>query len=637
MKKSLFLLLLAAGAVTSVACKNYLGNPHSKPVPPKVVPTTSSDLRVEPPNWWTSLRHNRVELLVRREGLSAYDVRLGEAKGVTLEKVTRGDSPNYLFLTLHIAEGAPQQKVPLLFAHPNGQNSFVHEFPIWYRNPDTKAQGLDARDVLYLIMPDRFANGDPANDNVPGMLDGLARDSLTGRHGGDLKGVLDRLDYLKDLGITAIWLNPELENDQAEASYHGYAITDMYRVDRRLGTNELYRDLVRACHDRGLKMVRDVVPNHIGVHHHWMKDLPFKDWVNVWPEMTQTSYRAPTLLDPYASEYDKKRFSDGWFVPSMPDLNQRNPHLANYLIQQAIWWVEYSGLDAYRIDTYTYSDQEFMSRFCREIREEYPAIHLFGEIWEYALPIQGFFADNQPMDRAQFDSNLPGVVDFQLCFAIQEALKREQGWTEGASRVYYTLAQDYFYENPFQNVTMLDNHDMTRFYTAVGENFNKYKSGIAFLLTTRGIPQLYYATEILGTGHEAPSHGNIRKDFPGGWPGDPANKFTATGRTSLENAAFEYVQALLRYRNATPTLHFGQLTQFVPEDGVYIYFRHDKAKTIMVLINTANTERTVDTKRFAERMQGFAFGKDVIYGLLYRDLTKIRLEANSPVVLELYR
>ncbi|MFN0014201.1 MAG: alpha-amylase family glycosyl hydrolase [Saprospiraceae bacterium] len=637
MKKSFFLLLLAAGAVVSVACKNYWGNPHSRPVPPKVVPASSGDLRVEPPNWWTGLRHNRVELLVRREGLSAYDVRLGEAKGVILEKVTRGDSPNYLFLTLQIAEGAPQQKVPLMFAHPNGTNAFVHEFPIWYRNPDSKAQGLDARDVLYLIMPDRFANGDPSNDNVPGMLEGLARDSLVGRHGGDLKGIMDHLDYLKNLGVTALWLNPELENDQTEASYHGYAITDLYRVDRRLGTNELYRELVRACHDRGLKMVRDVVPNHIGVHHHWMKDLPFKDWVNVWPEMTQTSYRAPSLLDPYASEYDKKRFNDGWFVPSMPDLNQRNPHLANYLIQQAIWWVEYSGLDAYRIDTYTYSDQEFMSRFCREIREEYPSIHLFGEIWEHAVPIQGFFADNQPLDRAKFDSNLPGVVDFQLCFAIQEALKREQGWTEGISRVYYTLAQDYFYENPFQNVTMLDNHDMTRIYTAVGENINKYKSGIAFLLTMRGIPQLYYATEILGTGFEAPSHGNIRKDFPGGWPGDPANKFTATGRTPLENAAFEYVQAFLRYRNLNTTLHFGQLTQFVPEDGVYVYFRHDKAKTIMVLINTANAERTVDTKRFAERMQGSAFGKDVVYGLLYKDLTKIRVEANSPVVLELYR
>lgn len=637
MKNILFLLLLAAGASVSLACKNYFGNPHTTPVAPKVVPAASGDLRVEPPNWWTGMVHNRVEVLMHREGLAAYEVRLGEAKGVTLEKVVRGDSPNYLFLTLNIASGAPQQKVPLVFTHPNGANSFVHEYPIWNRNPDVKAQGLDSRDVVYLIMPDRFANGDPSNDNVPGMLDGLARDSLTGRHGGDLKGVLDRLDYLKDLGITAIWLNPELENDQKEASYHGYAITDLYRVDRRLGSNELYRDLVRACHDRGIKMVRDVVPNHIGIHHYWMNDLPFKDWVNVWPEMTTTSFRAPTLVDPYASEYDKKLFSDGWFVPSMPDLNQRNPHLANYLIQQAIWWVEYSGLDAFRIDTYTYSDQGFMSRFCKEIREEYPAMHLFGEIWEYALTVQGFFADNQPMARAKFDSNQPGVVDFQVCFAIQEALKREQGWTEGATRIYYTLAQDYFYEDPTRNVVMLDNHDMTRFFSVVGENMNKFKSGIAFLLTTRGIPQLYYATEILGTGLEAPSHGNIRKDFPGGWPGDPVDKFTAAGRTPQENEAFDFVRTLLRYRNATPALQTGRLMQFVPEDGVYTYFRYDAGKTIMVLLNTANAERLVDTRRFAERMQGFSRARDVVTGQELPNLAKLYVERNSPLVLELLR
>lgn len=637
MKHSVLLFLLIAGASFPLSCKNYFGNPHPRPMPSKVVPAVGDDLRVEPPNWWTGMLHNRVEVLVRREGLADWTVRLGDARGVTLEKTVRGDSPNYLFLTLNIAAGAPQQKVSLVFSRPGSNETFVHEYPIWQRNTAPKAQGLDSRDVVYLIMPDRFANGDPSNDNVPGMLDSLNRNALLGRHGGDLKGILDRLDYLQDLGITAIWLNPELENDQAEASYHGYAITDLYRIDRRLGSNELFRDLVRACHDRGIKMVRDVVPNHIGSNHYWMRDLPTKDWLNVWPEMTITTYRAPTLLDPYASEYDKKRFNDGWFVPSMPDLNQRNPHLANYLIQQAIWWVEYAGIDAFRIDTYTYSDQEFMSRFCREIRNEYPAIHLFGEVWEYGVIPQGFFADNQPMTRAKFDSNLPGVVDFQLTFAIQEALTKEQGWTDGAARIYYTLAQDYFYEDPTRNVTMLDNHDMTRFFSVVGENLNKYKSGIAFLLTMRGIPQLYYATEILDTGFEAPSHGNIRKDFPGGWPGDPVNKFAAAGRTPQENEAFDFVRTLLRYRHATPALQTGRLMQFVPEDGVYAYFRYDAAKTVLVLLNTANAERTVDTGRFAERMQGFSRAKDVVTGRVLTDLGKIRVERNSPLVLELVR
>jgi glycosidase len=634
-----FSLLLFLGALVSfcLSCRNYLGNPHAHPIAPKVVPATTDDLRVEPPNWWTGMLHNRVQILVRREGLAAYEVHLGQAKGVKLEKIERGDSPNYLFLTLHIAEGAPQQKVPLIFTHPNKATAFTHEFPIWQRNRAPKGQGLTSRDVVYLIMPDRFANGDPANDNVPGMLDGLARDSLLGRHGGDLRGVLNRLDYLKDLGITAIWLNPELENDQARTSYHGYAITDLYRIDRRLGTNELYRDLVRACHDRGIKVVRDVVPNHIGDNHYWIKDLPTRDWLNVWPEMTQTSYRTPTLLDPYASEYDKKRFNNGWFAPSMPDLNQRNLYVANYLIQQAIWWVEYSGLDAFRIDTYAYSDLDFMSRFSAEIRAEYPAIHLFGEVWEYDVLVQGFFADKQPMARARFNSNMPGVVDFQIAFAIQEALKREQGWTEGAARIYYTLTQDYFYEDPTRNVIMLDNHDMSRFFSIIDENLDKYKSGIAFLLTTRGIPQIYYATEILGTGFEAPSHGNIRKDFPGGWASDSTDKFTPAGRTARENEAFEFMRTLLRYRNATPALQTGRLMQFVPEDGVYTYFRYDEERTIMVLLNTANTERTVDTRRFAERMQGFAQARNVITGQVLSDLGKLQLERNAPLVLELMR
>ncbi len=638
MKNVLFFLLITLAGPAGHSCKNYIGNPHNYIHPPKVVPATADDLRVEPPNWWTGMVHNRVELLVHREGVGAYAVQLGDVRGIRLEAVQKGDSPNYLFLTLAIGADAPAQKVPIIFTNPRDTSkSFTCEYTIAQRNQAPKAQGVDSRDVIYLIMPDRFANGNLGNDSYEGMREGLARDSLLGRHGGDLTGIMDHLDYLQDLGITAIWLNPELENDQASSSYHGYAITDLYRIDRRLGTNEQYRQFVRDCHNRGIKVIRDVVPNHIGHLHPWMQDLPTKDWVNIWPEMTQTSYRAPTLIDPYASEYDKKHFNDGWFVPSMPDLNQRNPHLANYLIQQALWWVEYSGLDAFRIDTYTYSDQEFMSRFCQEIRAEYPAIHLFGEVWEHALVVQGAFADDQPMQRANFDSNMPGVVDFQLCFAIEEALAREQGWTEGISRVYYTLAQDYFYKDPNRNVTMLDNHDMTRFFSKVGENMSKFKSGIAFLLTTRGIPQIYYATEILSTGFEAPSHGNIRKDFPGGWPGDPVNKFTAAGRTPQENEAFDFTRTLIRYRNATPALQTGKLMQFVPANDVYTYFRYDDSKTVMVLLNTANSARRVDTAPFAERMRGFSKAKNVITGAVLTNLSNLSLEPNSPLVLELMK
>ncbi|MBK6994184.1 MAG: cyclomaltodextrinase N-terminal domain-containing protein [Lewinellaceae bacterium] len=454
-------------------CNHFWGNPYKTPLPPRIVPVMNDSLRVEPANWWVGMTWNKLEILFQRPGLAEYEVRLEQGKGMKILKVVKGDSPNYLFVTLEINANAPAQKLEFVFS--KGKNTFTHEYPIRERNDAIKAQGVTPRDVIYLIFPDRFANGDPSNDNVAGMLQGLQREKDEGRHGGDLKGIRDHLDYLKDLGVSAIWLNPELENDQLEASYHGYAVTDHYRVDRRFGSNAELRELVTECHWRGIKVIRDVVLNHIGDNHWWMKDLPAKDWVNQWPAYTNTSFRAPSLVDPYASEFDKKHFNDGWFDKRMPDLNQRNPQVSNYLIQQAIWWIEYAGIDDFRIDTYTYSDQAFCSKWCQALLDEYPNLSMFGEIWENAVPVQGFFADDQPMKRGNFDSNLPGVVDFQLCFAIQDALTKETTWTEGASKIYYVLAQDYFYKDPYKNVIMLDNHDMTRIYTHIGESSTSTK------------------------------------------------------------------------------------------------------------------------------------------------------------------
>jgi neopullulanase len=633
-KYSSFFVFLLALSVPA-ACHNFIGNPHRHATPPRMVPVGDGDLRVEPANWWIGMRHRQVEILVHRSGVGAYAVRLGRSSGVRLVRVDRADSPNYLFVTLDIDPKAKEQKVPLIFS--KGAQTFTHEFPILQRPKEVRAQGVDARDAVYLLMPDRFANGDPSNDIVPGMLQNAQRDSTLMRHGGDLKGISDHLDYIADLGFTTLWLNPELENDQARESYHGYALTDHYRVDRRLGTNEQLRDLVRDCHRRGMKVVRDVVLNHIGDNHYWMKDLPYKDWINQWPEFTRTTYRAPVLVDPYASEADRKLFNDGWFDTTMPDLNQRNPHLATYLIQQAIWWVEYAGFDDLRIDTYTYSDQAFASRWCKELREEYPKLNMFGEIWEHGVVLQGFFADDQPMKRARFDSNLPGVIDFQVMFALWEMLNKEQGWTEGAARVYYTLAQDYFYQDPYKNLIMLDNHDFTRFYTTIGENFTKFKSGMAFLATMRGIPQVYYMTEILGAGNSWPNHDFIRKDFPGGWPGDTLNKFVAAGRTAQENEALNYTRNLLQFRKKTPALQYGKMMQFVPADGIYTFFRYDTQQTVMVVINSSNKDVEVDTKRFSERMSGFTRAREAGTGQVFSDLKKLPVPANSPLVLELLR
>lgn len=592
-------------------------------------------VRVEPANWWIGMKHNEVEIMFHAPGIRDMVASIEKYKGVSIAKTFKMASPNYQIIRIRILASAQPGDVKFTFTAADSKQAPIKvNFPIRQRVSTPKAQGVNTSDAIYLVFPDRFSNGDPSNDNVAGMLQGLERDSLVGRHGGDLKGVENQLDYIKSLGMTTVWLNPELENDQDRESYHGYAVTDHYRVDRRFGDNDALVSLVKAAHGKGLKVVRDVVFNHIGLNHYWMKDLPDTNWVNKWPEFTRTSYRAPTLFDPYASKHDLTLFSDGWFDSRMPDLNQRHPRLGNYLLQQTIWWMEYAGFDDFRIDTYTYSDQLFSSWWCKEIRREYPNLNMFGEVWEHGVISQGYFADDQPMRKAEFDSNLPSMIDFQVNFAIKEMLTREQGWTEGAARLYYTLAQDFFYKDPNRNVIFLDNHDFTRFYTTIGESLSKYKSGVAMLATLRGIPQVYYATEILGTGNEWPSHGNIRKDFPGGWPGDKENKFTPTGRTAQENEAWDYMSKLFNYRKTSTTLQDGKLMQFVPADGLYVYFRYDSNGTILVAINTSGKEQKLDLKRFAERIGKNKAGTDIATGktVILQDVV---IPANSPIVLEL--
>ncbi len=592
-----------------------------------------ASLRMEPANWWVGMKHHtEVEILFHEKGIRERFVSMDKYKGVRMIRAYRMASPNYLIVRISISSLAKPGTLKFHFSDEKG-GEFTCDFQLLRRSNEPKAQGITSKDAIYLVLPDRFANGDPRNDQVPGMLEGLQRDSLLGRHGGDLLGIEKHLDYIQSLGMTAIWLNPELENDQPSASYHGYALTDHYRVDRRLGGNEALVSLVKAAHARGMKIIRDFVPNHIGINHYWMKDLPDSNWINQWPTFTRTTYRAPTLPDPYASEYDRKLFTDGWFDYTMPDLNQRHPRLAQYLLQSTVWWIEYAGIDDFRIDTYTYSDQEFMSWWCKEIRREYPKLNMFGEIWDHGVPVQGYFADDQPM-FGRFDSNLPGVVDFQVAYAIHELLNREQGWTEGVARLYYVLAQDRFYKDPYKNVTFLDNHDFSRFYTIVKEDLNKYKQGVALLATLRGTPQVYYATEILATGEEWTSHGNIRKDFPGGWPGDKQNKFTREGRTEKENEAWDYLAKLFHYRKSSSTLTTGKLMQFVPVDGVYVFFRYDTAGTVMTAINTSKKAQKLDLKRYAERIGTRKAGTDIVTGkaVLLEDLS---LPPDGAVVLEL--
>lgn len=542
--------------------------------------------RIDPPHWWVNFEYSDVELLIKGKNLPAKVEVRGE--GVSIVEVIQPENKNYLRLVLRIAQVAKPQKIQILM----GKTQVYYELKS--RNYGNKTlMGLHPNDFIYLITPDRFANGNPANDVVKGMAeDSINRKQPYARHGGDIAGIASKLDYIEDLGVTALWINPLLENNQPQASYHGYAITDHYKTDPRFGTNEDFKALVNNMHSRGMKMVMDVIYNHWGDRHYLHQDLPDYNMVNWWNEFTKTNYRSSVLHDPYASPREKTQFTDGWFDHHMPDLNQRNPLVANYLIQNSIWWIEEFGIDAFRIDTYTYPDQEFMSELARRILKEYPNFFMFGETWVHVIQEQNFFLGNNK-NRLPFNSNLQSVTDFQWYFALEKGILEPTDWASGMSRMYYVLSGDYLYTKPQYLVTFLDNHDLARWYGHVGEDMNKFKIGIALLFTSRGIPQLYYGTEILMK--ETNGHGEIREDFPGGWPSDKLDKFQANGRTEVENEAFNYIKKLANYRQQSAALTTGELTQFTPKNGLYIFLRHAKnGEKVLVVVNNADVPVMLD-------------------------------------------
>ncbi|NQX93167.1 MAG: cyclomaltodextrinase N-terminal domain-containing protein, partial [Flavobacteriales bacterium] len=469
-----------------------------------------NNLTVEPPNWWVGMTNNQVQLMIHGVNLDQYEVKI-EDSGVKITDLSYGQNSNYLWLTLEIQEDLKPGVVSLNF-HKLGKNRPKFSYEYEFKSRESSDRGIDQGDFMYLIMPDRFSNGDVSNDQVDGFHDqSLNRDSMFHRHGGDLQGILNHLEYLEELGVTALWLNPVIENNEHEESYHGYAATDLYKVDARLGSNTLYKELCKELHQKGIKVVQDVVYNHWGDQHWMLADLPDSSFIHHWDKFQRTSYRAPTLLDPHASEVDRKIMTDGWFDHHMPDLNQKNPFLAQYLIQNSIWWIEEFGLDAFRIDTYAYPDQKFMSDLCGRIYEEYPDFSIFGETWVHGTAIQQWFTEGN-YNGKEFSSNMPAVTDFQLYYAINDALTKNTGWAEGLNRLYYTLAKDYVYNHPEEQVIFLDNHDLSRFYSMIGEDDNKMKQGLGLLMTLRGIPCLYYGTEIKMKNFADPD-GKVRGDF----------------------------------------------------------------------------------------------------------------------------
>jgi glycosidase len=591
--------------------------------------------RVEPMFWFTKMHNPKLQLLVHGQNIANHNVSLKYA-GVTLTKVNKVENPNYLFLDLNLSASAKAGKFTINFTQ-KGKKTLSYSYEL--RDKDTnknRIQGVTQKDFIYLLMPDRFSNGDKSNDVVKGLKEEtLNRDSMYYRHGGDIQGVINHLDYLKNLGVTTVWMTPEIENDMPHASYHGYAVTDHYKIDPRFGTNVLYKKYVEACHDKGLKVIKDIVHNHIGSNHWFYNDLPMKNWLNQWPVYTQTSYRDQPVMDPHASEADKKKMLDGWFVPTMPDLNQRNPYVQNYLTQNHIWWIEYAGIDGLRLDTYPYNDAKYMADWELKLKAEFPHLSIFGETLVSSVASQAFFTGGNTVNRG-FDTHLPGITDAVLKDAIYEGLNGKSGWTDGINRIYATLAQDFLYKDPSQNCIFLDNHDMSRFYSMVNEDFAKYKMGITMLLTMRGIPEMYYGTEILMKNYSNPD-GLVRSDFPGGWVADSVNKFTEKGRTLKEDEAFNFVKTLANYRQRSNALQSGKLMQYVPENDLYVYFRYlpnSEKEEVMVIINNTENDKNLDTHRFAERLNGITKAKDVFSGN-EMGISVLSVPKKSALILEL--
>ena len=589
--------------------------------------------RIEPASWWVGMKDDRLQLMVHGKRVGELTPEIAH-EGVTITGVERVENPNYLFVNLRISPQTVPGTMRIDFRKGRAKVA-SRDFALQARSPGSATRaGFGPQDVIYLITPDRFANGDPANDNVKGLPDGLARSKPLGRHGGDLAGISQHLDYIADMGFTQLWLNPVLENDQPEFSYHGYAITDFYQVDPRFGDNESYRKLVADARARGIGMIKDVVLNHAGSAHWWMQDLPSQDWFSNNSKFIPTEHIREALQDPNAANADRENYTQGWFVATMPDLNQRNPLMATYLIQNTLWWIEYAGLSGLRIDTYGYSDKAFLTEWSRRVTEEYPNLGIVGEEWSGSPVTVSYWQRGQTL-RDGYVSYLPTLFDFPLQEAINAALLEKENWGTGMRRLYRTLSYDRVYPDPSQLVVFADNHDVSRIYTVLNQRPDLLRMAMAFILTTRGTPQVFYGTEVLMDNKGTEDHGVIRSDFPGGWAGDAKNAFTGEGLADAEREMQSYLRTLLQWRRTATALHDGKLTQFAPMDGVYVYFRHNAAQTVMVVLNNNDGAKKLDTKRFAEVIRSATTGTDVITGRSVTLADGVELPARSATILEL--
>lgn len=569
----------------------------------------SANIQVSPPNWWAGMTSDTLQLMLHGDNVASLNARINHPD-VTLVSTNKTDNSNYLFLDVEIGASLKAGIVPIYLTDD------VKEFVINYsfeqrREHSAERLGFSPKDVIYLITPDRFANGDRANDNIEGYADKFDRSYKGGRHGGDIQGVIDNLDYIADMGFTQIWTMPLLDNAMDRYSYHGYSTTDYFAIDPRFGSNQLYKALSAKAKQKGVGIIKDVVLNHIGSNHLWMSDMPAKDWINHGTKFVQTTHRREALHDPHAVQADIDGFANGWFVPTMPDLNQRNPMVASYLIQYAIWWIEFADLAGLRVDTYSYSDKEFLSEWTKRVMTEYPNINIVGEEWTTNPAITAYWQKGS-LRHDDYQSELPSVMDFPFQVALVDAIKKPETWATGLRQLYEVFATDFLYGDPYNLVTFGDNHDMSRVMTQYDDNLNHFKMALNVILTARGIPQIFYGTEI-GMSHPGTDdHGLLRADFPGGWEGDSVNAFNQQGLNQQQQQIQQELKVLLHFRKESPAINAGKFTHFSPENGIYVYFRHSPKQTVMVAMNKNNQSVELDLERFAQFLSAHRLAIDVI-------------------------
>lgn len=590
--------------------------------------------RVEPPFWWSDMTHNEVQIMFYGKNIAQNEVTV--SNGIVIKGIQKTENPNYVFVTID-TKNSPAQD--LVFTFKNGKKSFTHKYTLKSRKENSRfRKSFDSSDLIYLIMSDRFANGNPNNDNNDKLFEKANRSNKDGRHGGDIEGIIKNLDYIQSLGATAVWPTPLCEDNDERGSYHTYGQSDVYKIDARFGTNEDYVRLSTELHQRGMKNIMDYVTNHWGYKHWMMNDLPTYDWIHQFPGYAQTNYRMATQFDSNASAIDAKNCMDGWFVKSMPDLNQSNPLVLNYLIQNAIWWIEYADLDGFRVDTYSYNDKTAIAKWTKSITDEYPNFNIVGEVWMYDQAQMAYWQKDSKIGAIQnFNSNLPSVMDFTLQEAIANGVFNEdkQEWRNGMVKVYENFNNDFLYPNINNLLVFFENHDTNRLNELYKNDFKKYQMAMTLIATVRGIPQIYYGSEIGMAGDKGKGDGDIRRDFPGGWNGDTNNAFTKAGRTEEQNKFYDFTAKLFNWRKNKTVIHNGKTTHYIPENNVYVYFRYNENESVMVVVNNNAEKQTLKTNRFAENIKKYQSGKDILTETTF-DLNKdITIESKSVLILEL--